>query len=65
VLEELEKVMERKRERKGKRRAKDSEDMVMKDGSNNFDSFWEIYSDRSGYEDEDEALVAPPPATTK
>jgi len=39
VLEELEKAMERKRERKGKGRAKDSEDTGMKDGSNNSDSF--------------------------
>jgi len=65
VLEELEKAMERKRERKGKGRAKDSEDTVMKDGSNISDSFREMYEDLSGYEDEDEALVAAPPATKK
>jgi len=65
VLEEFEKAMERKRERKGKGRAKDSEDTVMKDGSNNSDSIREMYEDLSGYEDEDEALVAAPPATKK
>jgi len=57
--------MERKRERKGKGRAKDSENTVMKDGSPNSDSFREMYEDLSGYEDEDEALVAAPPATKK
>jgi len=55
--------MEKKRERKGKGRAKDSEDTVMKDGSDNSDSYREMYEDLSGYEDEDEALVAAPPAT--
>jgi len=46
-----------------KARAKDSEDTVMKDGSNNSDSYRELYEDLSGYEDEDEVLVAAPPAT--
>ena len=64
-IEELEKGMERKRERKGKGRAKDSGDTVMKDGSDNSDSYREMYEDLSGYEDEDEALVAAPPATKK
>jgi len=65
VLEELEKAMKRKREKKGKGRAKDSEDTVMKDGPDNSDSYRETYEDLSGYEDEDEALVAAPPATKK
>ena len=65
ALEELEKAMEKKRERKGKGRAKDSEDVVMKDGSDNSDTYQEMYEDLSGYEDEDEALVAAPPATKK
>jgi len=64
-LEELEQAMEKKRERKGKGRAKDSEDIVMKDGSNNSDIDREMYEDLSGYEDEDEALVAAPLATKK
>jgi len=50
---------------KRKGRAKVSEDMVMKDGSNNSDTFREMYEDLSGYEDEDEAVVAAPPATKK
>ena len=65
VCEELENAMKRKRERKGKGRAKDSDDMVIKDGSNNFDSLWEMNEDLSRYEDEDKALVAAPPATKK
>jgi len=65
ALEELEKAMEKKRERKGKGRAKDSGDIVMKDGSDNSDCYREMYEDLSGYEDEDEALVAAPPATKK
>jgi len=65
VLEELEKAVERKREGKGKGRAKDSEDTVMKDESDISDSYWEMYEDLSAYEDEDEALVAAPPATKK
>jgi len=63
VLEELEKAMKRKRERKGKERAKNSEDTVMKDGSNKSDTDREMYKELSGYEDENEALVAAPPAT--
>jgi len=55
VLEELEKAIKRKRERKGKGRAKDTEDTVMKGGSDNSDSYREMY----------EALVAAPPATKK
>jgi len=35
----------------------------MKDGSDNSDSYQEMYEDLSGYEDEDEALVAASPAT--
>jgi len=50
---------------KGKGRAKDSEDTVMKYGSDNSDTYREMYEDLSGYEDEDEALVAAPLATTK
>jgi len=50
---------------KGKGRTKDSEDTVMKDGSDNSDNYWEMYEDVSGYEDEDEALVVEPPATKK
>ena len=65
VLEELEKAMKRKRERKGKGRAKDSEDTVMKDGSNNSDTDQQMYEDLSRYEDENEALVAAPLATKK
>jgi len=65
VLETLEKAMEKKSERKGKGRAKDSEDTVMKDGSNNSDSSREMYEYLCGYEDEDEAMVAAPPATKK
>ena len=65
VFEELEKAMERKRERKGKGRAKDSKDTVMKDRSNNSDIDHEMFEDLSRYEDEDEALVAAPPATKK
>jgi len=65
ALEQLEKAMERKREKKGKGRAKDSEDTVMKDESDNSDSYREMYEDLSGYEDEDEALVAAPLATKK
>jgi len=58
--------MERKREKKGKGRAKDSEDtVIMKDGSDNSDSYREMYEDLSGYEDEDEALVAAPLAAQK
>jgi len=53
------------RERKGKERAKDSEDTVMKDGSNKSDTDREMYEDLSGYEDENEALVAAPLATKK
>jgi len=64
-IEELENGMERKRERKGNGRAKNTEDTVMKDGSENSDSYREMYGDLSGYEDEDEALVAAPPATKK
>jgi len=47
-IEELEKVMERKRERKGKRRAQDSEDTVMKDGSDNSGNYQEMYEDLVG-----------------
>jgi len=65
ALEQLEKAMERKRKRKGKERAKDSVDTVMKDGSNNSEIDREMFEDLSGYEDEDEALVAAPPATKK
>ena len=57
--------MERKRESKRKGRAKDSGGTVMKDGSDNSDCYREMYEDLSGYEDEDEALVAAPPATRK
>jgi len=57
--------MEKKRESKGKGRAKDSEDTVMKDGPDNSDGYREMYEDLSGYEDEDETLVAAPPATKK
>jgi len=52
----LEKAMEKKRDRKGKGRDKGNEDTVMKDGSDNSDSYREIYEDLSWYEDEDEAL---------
>ena len=62
ALEDLEKAM-KKRERKGKGRAKDSEDTVMNDGSENSDRYREMYEDLSGNEDEDEALVAAPPDT--
>jgi len=50
---------------KGKGRAKDSKDTVIKDGSDNSDTYQEMDEDLSGYEDEDEALVAAPPATKK
>jgi len=50
ALEELEKAMEKKRERKGKGRANDCEDTVMKDRSGNCDSYREMYEDLSGYE---------------
>jgi len=63
VLKELEKAMEKKRERKGKERAKDSEDTVMNDGSDISECDRKMYEDLSGYEDEDEDLVAAPPAT--
>jgi len=65
ALEVLKKAMEKKRAKKGKGRAKNSEDTVIKDGSDNSDSYQEMYEDLSGYEDEDEALVAAPPATKK
>ena len=65
ALDELEKAMEKKkRERKGKGRAKDSEDTVMKDRSDNSDSYREMYEDLSGYDEED-ALVASPLANKK
>jgi len=37
----------------------------MKDRSDDSDSYRQAYEDLSGYEDEDEALVAAPPATKK
>jgi len=52
--------MQRKRERKGTGRAKDSKDKVKKDGSDYSNSYRETHEDISG---EDEVLVAPPPAT--
>jgi len=60
AVEELEKAMDKRRERKGKARDNDSEDTEMKDRSDHFS-----YEDLSGYEDEGEALVAAPPATKK
>jgi len=57
--------MEGNGERKGKGRAKDSEDTVMKNGSDISDSYQEMSEDLPGYEDEDGAMVAAPPATKK
>ena len=65
VLQELDKVMEMNREGKGKGRAKHSEDIVIKDGSNNCESFRKIYEDLSENEDEDESPVVAAPATKK
>jgi len=62
ALEELEKAMEQT-EGKEKGTAKGGEDRIITDGLDNADGDREMYEDLSGYDDENEALVAVPPAT--
>jgi len=64
-VKELEKVIERKKERKEKERAKDSEDVVMKNGSPPPNLIRGMYEDLSGYVDEEATLVVSPPVTKK
>jgi len=64
-MKKLEKAIERKRERRGKEIAIDSEDIAMEDRSNDANTGWQPYKDLSGYEDENEAQVRVTPVTKK